>query len=125
LIRGHNQKVAAGSAPVTVDFSTANGTANLLCDCVAAGGTVSFAPGDPAKTVTAQVNGDTPVEPTETFTVNLANATRNATIADGHAVGKIVNHDQEPAGHFRRRRHTAKTCPFRSGSRCPVRLMPR
>ncbi len=43
--------------------------------------------------MTVQVNGDTTVEPNETFTVNLSNATGNATITDAQGVGTIVNDD--------------------------------
>jgi Calx-beta domain/Low-density lipoprotein receptor repeat class B len=81
-------------APVTVDFTTANGTASAPGDYAATSGTLTFAPGETAKTMTVQVNGDTSVEPDETFNVNLANATGNATIADAQGVGKIVNDDQ-------------------------------
>jgi hypothetical protein len=85
---------AAQAARVTVDFATADGTATASSDYAANTGTVTFAPGETAKTVTVQVNGDTTVEPNETFNVNLANATGNATIADATGVGTIVNDDQ-------------------------------
>jgi chitinase len=84
----------AQSSPVTVGFATANGTATAPSDYTAASGTVTFAPGETAKPVTVEVNGDTTVEPDETFGVNLTNATANATIADGQAMGTIVNDDQ-------------------------------
>ena len=42
--------------------------------------------------VSVTVNGDTAVEPNETFIVNLSGAT-NATIADGQGVGTIMNDD--------------------------------
>jgi len=87
----------AQPAPVTVDFSTANGTATAPSDYTAANGTVSFAPGETIKTITVQVNGDTTKEANETFTVNLANATGNATIADGQALGTILNDDRKAA----------------------------
>jgi hypothetical protein len=91
----------AQSAPVTVDFATADGTATAPIDYVAAIGTVTFAPGETAKTMTVQVNGDTIKEGNETFAANLANATGNATIADAHAVGTIVNDDRKHARHKR------------------------
>jgi Calx-beta domain len=84
----------AQSAPVTVDFSTADGTATAPSDYAANNGTVTFAPGETAKTVTVQVNGDTTIEPNETFNVGLTNATGNATIADATGVGTIVSDDQ-------------------------------
>jgi hypothetical protein len=85
----------AESAAVTVDFATTDGTATPS-DYAAGRGTVNFAPGDTSKTVTVQVNGDTTVEPNETFTLNLANASDSATITDGQGVGTIVNDDQAP-----------------------------
>ena len=84
----------AQAAPVTVDFTTADGTATAPDDYAATVGTLTFAAGETAKTVTVQVNGDTNAEPNETFNVNLANATGNATIADAQGVGTIVNDDQ-------------------------------
>jgi hypothetical protein len=92
----------AESAPVTVDFSTGDRTATAPSDYAATSGTLTFAPGETAKTITVQVNGDTTVEPNETYTVNLANATGNAMIADPQATGTILNDDQpvteQPAG---------------------------
>jgi hypothetical protein len=84
-------------APVTVDFATADGTATAPSDYAANSGTVTFAPGETAKTATVQVNGDTAVEPDEAFNLNLANATGNATIADAQGIGTIVNDDQTPS----------------------------
>jgi hypothetical protein len=84
----------AQSARVTVDFATANGSATAPSDYAATTGTVTFAPGETAKTVTVQVNGDTTREPNETFNVNLANAAGNATIADATGVGTIANDDR-------------------------------
>src|SRR5262249_38550289 len=81
------------TAPVTVDFATADGTATAPGDYVPNTGTVTFAPGETAKTVAVQVKGDTTVERDETLDVNLANATGNATIADGQGIGTIANDD--------------------------------
>ncbi len=50
--------------------------------------------------MTVQVNGDTAVEPNETFFVNLSNATGNATIADNQGVGTIVNDDAAAASNI-------------------------
>ena len=63
---------------MTVGYSTANGTATAGQDFTAASGTLTFAPGVVSQTVKVAVTGDTAVEPTETFTVKLANPT-NAT----------------------------------------------
>jgi probable HAF family extracellular repeat protein len=83
----------ASAQPVTVAYSTANGTATSEGDYRAASGTLTFAPGETSKTITVAVNGDRLPEPNETFVVNLSSPT-NATIADGQGVGTIV--DDEP-----------------------------
>jgi hypothetical protein len=88
---------AASANPVTVDFATADGTATQPSDYASNSGTLTFAAGETTKTVTVLVNGDTAVEPDETFNVNLSNATGNATILDGTGLGTIQNDDQ-PAG---------------------------
>jgi hypothetical protein len=61
-------------------------------DYVGASGTLTFAPGVTSQTVNVAVVGDTVAEPDETFFVNLSSPT-NATIADGQAVGTILNND--------------------------------
>src|SRR5262245_61328868 len=87
------------SAPVTVDYSTPNtlGTASPGSDYTATSGTLTFAPGETSKSITVQVNGDTNVEPDETFFVNLANPSGNATIGDTQAAATILNDDQAQA----------------------------
>ncbi|WP_308411359.1 Calx-beta domain-containing protein, partial [Cylindrospermopsis raciborskii] len=55
-------------------------------------GTVSFAAGETAQTITVNVSGDSTVEPDEGFTVTLSNPT-NATISTATAVGTIQNDD--------------------------------
>jgi len=83
---------AASGQTVAVNYSTANGSATAGSDYVATSGTLTFNPGDTTKTITVVVNGDTVVEPNETFFVNLTTAT-NATIADGQGVGTILDDD--------------------------------
>ncbi len=85
----------AASGPVTVNYSTANGTATAGSDYAAASGTITVAAGETTKTVTIPITGDTAVEANETFTVTLA-AASGATIVDGLAVGTIVNNDDAP-----------------------------
>jgi ELWxxDGT repeat protein len=84
---------AASILPVTVQYATANGTATAGSDYQARGGTLSIPAGQTTGTITVPVIGDRLPEPNETFVVNLSGAT-NATIADGQAVGTIV--DDEP-----------------------------
>jgi len=78
---------------VTVDYSTADGTATAPGDYTSTSGTLSFAPGETAKTITVPVVGDTIDEPDETFSVALSGAV-DVTIADGLGVGTIVDDDQ-------------------------------
>ena len=90
---------APASSPVTVAWRTANGTATTKNkDYVAASGTASFAPNQSTQTVTVQVIGDTAIEPTETFNVNLSNPV-GATLSDGQGAGTIVNDDQASVLH--------------------------
>jgi hypothetical protein len=82
------------SSPVRVDFATADDAARAPGDYTAATGTVTFDPGETAKTATVQVSGDDLVEADETFAVDLTRVTGNATIANGRGIGTIVNDDQ-------------------------------
>ena len=83
---------AAAAGPVTVAYSTADGTATSGSDYVAASGSLTFAAGETSKTIQVTVKGDKVAEGNETFTVHLANAA-GATIADGSATGAITNDD--------------------------------
>ena len=83
---------AASSQTVTVAYATANGTASAGSDYTAASGTLSFAPGETAKTVSIAVAGDSVIEPSETFTVGLSGVT-NAMIARATGTGTIRNDD--------------------------------
>jgi hypothetical protein len=81
-----------GTAAFAVDFATANGTAAAGSDYLATGGTLTFAAGQATRTVSVTINGDTSVEPNETFFFNLTNAT-GGTIVDGQGLGTISNDD--------------------------------
>jgi ribosomal protein L35AE/L33A/disulfide oxidoreductase YuzD len=86
----------ASGRNVSVGFATADDTAAAPSDYAANGGSVIFVPGDTSETVTVQTKGDTVDELDETFFVTLANPL-NATIADGHGVGTIVDDDNPPS----------------------------
>lgn len=87
---------APSGQTVTVNYSTANGTASSASDYTSTPFAVlSFAPGQTAKTVAVPVNGDTTYENDETFFVNLAGAV-NASVADSQGQGTIVNDDAVP-----------------------------
>ena len=84
---------AASANSVTVNYATANGTATTAgSDYSAASGSLTFAPGETSKTISVLVNGDTLVESSENFYVNLAGAA-NATIATSQGIGTIGNDD--------------------------------
>jgi len=83
---------AASTSTVTVAYATANGTATAGSDYTAQSGTLTFSAGQTSKTISVVVNGDTTVEPNETFTVTLSGAS-GATIARATATGTITNDD--------------------------------
>ena len=83
-----------GNAAFDLTYATADGTATAGSDYVAQPtGTVSFAAGDLTKTISVTINGDTTVEPDETFFVNLLGATNGGTIVDAQGLGTITNDD--------------------------------
>ncbi|HET9317550.1 MAG TPA: Calx-beta domain-containing protein, partial [Vicinamibacteria bacterium] len=87
----------ASSQPVTVGFSTANGTAVAGADYVAATGTVTFPAGTTTRPIGITLVGDALDENDETFTVTLSNpvgavlgtATATATITDDDAPPQV------------------------------------
>src|SRR5207248_3416490 len=81
---------------ISVNYATADGTANAGLDYVAESGTVTFAPGQTTRTVSIVVKADTIDEANETFFVNL-NAPVNATIADNQGLGMIIDNDSAPS----------------------------
>jgi len=78
---------------VTVDYAAANGTASAGSDYTAAGGTLTFDPGDTSQTVSINALGDVVDEAdSEDFTLQLSNPA-NAALADGQALGVILDDD--------------------------------
>jgi hypothetical protein len=87
---------APQAAGVYFDAATANGSAVAGTDFVGKStAAIKIAAGITSQTFRVTINGDTTVEPDETFVVNLSNAV-GATIADGQAVGSITNDDAAP-----------------------------
>jgi hypothetical protein len=86
----------ASAQTVTVAYATADDTATAGSDYQAASGTLTFAPGSTTQTINVTVNGDTTIEPDETFFVNLSSPTGGATIADAQAIGTILDDDNTP-----------------------------
>ena len=88
---------SGGTSAFAVNFATADGTATAGSDYAATSGTLSFGGGVNTQTISVPINGDTTIEPNETFFINLSGATNGATISDGQGVGTIINDDQAPA----------------------------
>ena len=85
----------AASGKVTVTYATRDGTARKGKDYAKAKGTLAFAAGETAKTVSVAILDDAVDEGEETFTLVLKKAT-GAVIADGEATGTIENDDPVP-----------------------------
>ncbi|HEX6581851.1 MAG TPA: Calx-beta domain-containing protein [Actinomycetota bacterium] len=83
------------ASPVTVDWSTAAGTATNGIDYVETIGTLVFAPLDISETVEITVNEDGTFEHGETMAVNLSNAS-GAPIGNAQGIGTIANDDDAP-----------------------------
>jgi hypothetical protein len=81
--------------PVTVNFTTADGTATGGGDYVALPGSVTFDPGQATtQEITVQVKGDLAPELNETFLVNLTTPNSYAQLTRSTATGTIL--DDEP-----------------------------
>jgi hypothetical protein len=83
---------AASTKTINVTVSTQDGTATGNVDYGAGSVTLTFNPGQTSLPVTVYIIGDTVVEGTEQFFLNLSNPV-NATIADGQGVGTIIDDD--------------------------------
>jgi len=85
---------AAYDQAVTVNYTTANGSATAGSDYQAKTGSVTFAPGETIKTITIVVNGDKTRESNETLFVDLLRPSSNALISKARGVGTILNDDR-------------------------------
>jgi hypothetical protein len=83
---------AASTKKITVQFTTADGTATAGSDYNIKFGTITFSPGITKQTVNIAIIGDKVIEANETFAVILSNPV-NATIAKGTGTGTIINDD--------------------------------
>ena len=86
---------AAASVPVTVDWSTADGTATAGEDYVASSATLTVAAGEMGHTIAVTVLDDAHDEGEETFALHLSDTT-GAELADAEATGTIANSDPMP-----------------------------
>lgn len=82
--------------PVSVDFTTSDGSATVADnDYQPRNGRITVPPGQATRTITVAIVGDLKQEADETFFLNLSNP-NNATLADGLAVGTIVDDGDPP-----------------------------
>ncbi len=86
---------AASGRTVTVQYTTADGSAAAGSDYTAASGTLTFRAGTTSRTIAVTVVDDTLDEPSEQFTVTLRAAV-NATVATAQGTGTIADNDQLP-----------------------------
>ena len=85
----------AANGPLTVDYATADGTAQAGVDYTAASGTLTFPAGASSRTIAVAVLDDSHDEGEETLTLTLSNASRGR-LTDGEATGTIKNRDPLP-----------------------------
>src|SRR5207302_317230 len=90
----------ASMQSITVNYTTADGTAIAGGDYQAASGTLTFNPGETSKTITVLVNGDAAFDPAETFfvslsnpPVNLPNTLQDPMISLFNSSGMIISND--------------------------------
>jgi hypothetical protein len=89
----------ASQSPVSVAFSTADGSARSPDDYTGTSGTLTFNPGETAKTVTVVVKGDKLGETNETMSLRLSSPS-NSIIGRAEAFGTIVDDEQSPQGYW-------------------------
>ena len=80
----------AASGTVTVDYATADGSADAGDDYTAKSGTLSFSAGETSKTISVSIEDDIENESDETFTVTLSNPS-GADLGTSSATGTIRN----------------------------------
>ena len=87
------QLTRTATTPITVQYTTADGTATLAdADYVAASSSVTIDAGQTSRRLQFTINGDKGVEADETFVVNFSNAS-GGVFADNQAVITITNDD--------------------------------
>jgi hypothetical protein len=82
---------------VTIDYTTANGTAIAGTDYTAKSGTVTFAPGKRSRAILIPLAGDTTVNGNRTLVVNLTNVTGGPQVTKSQGTGTIVDDDPPTA----------------------------
>ncbi|MEU4157475.1 Calx-beta domain-containing protein [Actinoplanes sp. NPDC026670] len=82
--------------PVTIPYTTANGTAAAPGDYTTTAGTLSFAPLEDTKTITVPVIDDALDEPDETFTVAASGTPTGATPSVASKTVTVTDNDTPP-----------------------------
>ncbi len=82
----------ASAAAISVNYTTADGTATAGSDYTTASGALTFSAGETQKVINVSVIGDTADEPDETFLVQLT-TTAAVDLIDAEAVGTIADDD--------------------------------
>ena len=85
----------AASGTVTVDYATADGSADAGDDYTEKSGTLNFSAGETSKTISVAIEDDIENESDETFTVTLSNAS-GADLGTTSATGTIRNRHVAP-----------------------------
>ncbi len=88
--------VNGATAPVSVDYTTLNGTAAAGSDYVAATGTLSFMPGETSKTFSIQILDDSSDEDDEKVIIKLSNPTINAQLGEPGVAALSITDDDPP-----------------------------
>ncbi len=87
--------IVSSASPVTVDYSTADGSAVSGIDFHPTVGTLTFGPFETAKTITISLVNDAVLEPRETFSLIISNPTNNADIEPGRNSATIALLDDD------------------------------
>ena len=88
----------ATSAPVSLSFATADGSATSPGDYAQHSGTVDLAPLQTSAQVAVPIERDLADETDESFTVNLSTASTAVTLSDDSGQVTIVDDDERPEG---------------------------
>jgi len=78
------------SAPVTVRYSTADGSANQKSDYIMAAGTLAFGPGETSKTFRVLIIDDAHAQGNHTFSARLSEPTGGASLGDLRVAGVSI-----------------------------------
>lgn len=82
--------------PVTVDYTTTDGTATAGSDYTATSGTLTFAPFETTQTFTVTISEDTLDEPNETVNLQLSNPSANAILGAPGDTATLTIVDNDP-----------------------------